>query len=186
MAKSSKKKKSIALRIFNILFIVAAVIAVAVAIMMFTPIASSLKGALKGAGPLAADIAAKLNAWVKFHICDNFGFGTTFRGHGVTFTSCMYIYIMCLGALLGFFLMYVPFLFRHRNKVDGKKDNERSKQKSYQRFNQRSQKRQPVRQQSTGCFVYKVGQIVVEAQTYCSKNKEIEDNWNNDVESALF
>ena len=122
MAKSSKKKKSIALRIFNILFIVAAVIAVAVAIMMFTPIASSLKGALNGAGPLAADIAAKLNAWVKFHICDNFGFGTTFRGHGVTFTSCMYIYIMCLGALLGFFLMYVPFLFRHRNKVDGKKD----------------------------------------------------------------
>ena len=116
---TKSKKKSVAIRVFNILFIAALVIAIIVPILMFTPVASSLKGALQGKD-WAQTIVTKMNSWVDYHVVQIFHVSSTFRGHGKTFTSCFYVYLLALIALFCLFLIYLPFLFMHNEKVNRK------------------------------------------------------------------
>ena len=116
---STTKKKSVAIRVFNILFIVALVIAIVVPILMFTPLAHSLKGSLQN-NSWAAGVAKNLNNFVKYHVCDVFHLSRNFRGHGWTFTSCLYIYLLALVALGGLFMIYLPFVVIHMCNNKGK------------------------------------------------------------------
>ena len=116
---SKKGQKSVALRVFNILFLVALVIGIVAAILLFTPAASSVKGLVKGWG-WSAGFATHLNNWVKYHVVANFKLPITWGAHGPTYTSCVYLFLMACGALLGLFLMYIPFLVMHKLRVKGK------------------------------------------------------------------
>ncbi len=117
--KSQAKNKSVAIRVINILFIVAVVVAAIVAILMFTPVSSSLKASLQGKD-WAVKIVQKLNNWVYWHVTEVFHVSTTFRGHGKTFTSCFYVFLLALIGVFCLFLIYLPFLFMHDEKKKGK------------------------------------------------------------------
>lgn len=115
----AKAKKSVAIRVINILFIIALVVAIVVPILMVTPVATSIKATLKETS-WAKDWAAALNSWMKWHVVKVFNLPTTFRGHGVTFTSCLYLYAIYFGTMFSLFMWYLPFVIHHRNKVKGK------------------------------------------------------------------
>ena len=115
----TKAKKSVAIRVINILFIIALVVAIVVPILMVTPVATSIKATLKDTS-WAKDWAAALNSWMKWHVVKVFNLPTTFRGHGVTFTSCLYLYAIYFGTMFSLFMWYLPFVIHHRNKVKGK------------------------------------------------------------------
>lgn len=115
----AKSQKSVAIRVINILFLIALVIAIVVPVLMFTPVSSSIKGLFKDKS-WAIDMVKSMNSWVKYHICKVFHLNTSFRGHGVTFTSCFYLYITYFTTLVSLFMVYTPFLAMHRNKVKGK------------------------------------------------------------------
>lgn len=116
---NTKPKKSVAIRVFNILFIVGLVIAIAVGIMMFTPVASTLKSTLQSK-TWAVSMVGKMNTWVDKHIIDVFNLPSSFRGHGLTFTSCFYLYLLCASLYCALFLIYLPFPVMHKAKVKGK------------------------------------------------------------------
>ena len=115
----TKAKKSVAIRVINILFIIALVVAIVVPILMVTPVATSIKASLKETS-WAKDWAVALNNWMKWHVVKVFNLPTTFRGHGVTFTSCLYLYAIYFGTIFSLFMWYLPFVINHRNKVKGK------------------------------------------------------------------
>lgn len=116
-----KKKKGAAIRVFNILFIIALVVGIVACVLMLIPGARhSIKTSLLEQ-EWAVNFAVKLNNWTKYHICENFHLPVEYHGHSQSFTSCIYIAILYFGALLGFFLMYLPFLVMHKNNIKNKK-----------------------------------------------------------------
>lgn len=116
-----KKKKSAAIRVFNVLFIIALVVGIVAFVLLLIPEARhSIKITLKEQD-WAVNFAKKLNDWVKYHICDNYHVPTSYHSHGISFTSCLYVAILYFGALLGFFMMYLPFLVMHRLNKKNKK-----------------------------------------------------------------
>lgn len=116
---NAKSQKSVAIRVINILFLIALVIAIVVPALMFTPVSSSIKGLFIGK-EWAIDMVNSMNSWVKYHICSVFHINPSFRGHGITFTSCFYLYITYFTTVFSLFMVYTPFLVLHRNRVKGK------------------------------------------------------------------
>ena len=116
---SKKARKSIVLRIMNILFFLALIAGITIAVLMFTPVAHDVKLLVKSWG-WSEGFTASLNKWVRWHVVPNFQLPLRWNHHSVTFTSCLYIFLMCSGALIGFYLMYIPFLIMYRLKLKGK------------------------------------------------------------------
>ena len=116
---SKKARKSIVLRIMNILFFLALIVGITIAVLMFTPVAHDVKLFVKSWG-WSEGFTASLNKWVRWHVVPNFQLPLRWNHHSVTFTSCLYIFLMCSGALIGYYLMYIPFLIMYRLKLKGK------------------------------------------------------------------
>ncbi len=115
-----KRRGSRAITVFNVIFIVLAVIAIVVAVLMFTPVSKSLKSFLQGQ-QWAIALQPKFVDWVKYHLVNNLGLTMPFRGHGVTFTACLYVYAYSLLLFGLLFLMYTPFLVMNHNRKLGRK-----------------------------------------------------------------
>lgn len=115
-----KKRGSRAITVFNVIFIVLAVIAIVVAVLMFTPVSKSIKSFLQGQ-QWAVAIQPKFVSWVQYHIINNIGLSMPFRGHGTTFTACLYVFAYCCLLLGLLFLMYTPFLVMNHNRKLGRK-----------------------------------------------------------------
>ncbi len=121
MAETAKKKKSVAIRVINIIFIILAVVAVIVFVLMRTPVRSSLKIALQDKA-WAQKLVQTMNTWTYYHVVKVFNVPRSIRGHGYTLSSCVYIYILCVAGLCALFLMYLPFLVMHHEKKVGKNE----------------------------------------------------------------
>lgn len=121
--KSKKGQRNLAIRIFNIIFIILFVVMAILAVLLFVPSISSsigkwLDSTTGDFRTFWLDIESKMNNWVHYHIIVSFGLNPTLKGHGLTWSSCAYLYLLHLGELMGFFFMYTSFLMmRHLNKV---------------------------------------------------------------------
>ncbi len=118
---TGKKKKSVAIRVINIIFIVLAVLAVIFLVLMCTPVRSSLKTALQDK-TWAQKLVQNMNTWTYYHVVKVFNVPRSIRGHGYTFSSCLYLSILFILGLCALFLMYLPFLVMHHEKNVGKKE----------------------------------------------------------------
>lgn len=112
--KSSKKSKAIL--VFDIIFIVLAVLLVVSALLVFTPRNKVLYS-------LPQSWISPLYDWVEWHALRPFGRGRRIGPSGVAskgFTVAFFLFIMAFCVVFLFYLLYQPFVLLANNKAKGK------------------------------------------------------------------
>ncbi len=116
VAKSSNKK-SIAIKVFDIIFIILALVGVVGALMLFTPI-QNMVSSNSHAGRWD-----HLYNWVYYHILKPFkrNIRPNLSGNpSKPFTAAFFLWLLYLSVAVFFYLLYQPFAVRTRNKAKEK------------------------------------------------------------------
>lgn len=117
-AGTNRGKKSVAVRVFDIIFIVLAVLLVIAALIIFTPRNKILV-------KLPQEFTSSLYTWTKWHVLKPFSRGIKQGPKGRTpeaYSGIYYLFIVCFCATLLFYLRYQPFVVLASNKAKGKNE----------------------------------------------------------------
>ena len=116
----ARRKKSVPIRVFNIIFLILVVVGVVCGILFALP--STRDPITKTFSEIEwfTNLATKITNWVQSHVIDNYNIPATFKEYSTTFTALLYFGIIYCIIVVCCFMLYVPFLKMHFNRVKGK------------------------------------------------------------------
>lgn len=109
-------KKSKALFVFDIIFIILVLLAVVSAVLLFTPLQNSLPSP-------GENLMSTLYTWVYYHVLKPFDRGIRQNLNGYPskpFTVAFFLWLIYLAGVLFLYRLYQPFVIRANNKAKGK------------------------------------------------------------------
>lgn len=116
----ARRKKSVPIKVFNIIFLILVVVGVVCGILFALP--STRDPITKTFSEIEwfTNLATKITNWVTSHVIDNYNIPATFKEYSTTFTALLYFGIIYCIIVVCCFMLYVPFLKMHFNRVKGK------------------------------------------------------------------